>query len=310
MEDTKICPYCGKQIMATAKKCRYCGEWLDKDVASEKEVKMIPCPICGEKIKEHTEICPYCNEKVSNEKEIKSGLGDTYNPSNNPSSLKSIHDKEQNKRLLYGGGIVFLFSVIIVLIFFNYHKQPDNINVQQVDNASVSDASTSSQINLPKEVLLDASSDDRKCVYYVNDTCCIKQNTQTSELTYILNIKEGTVQLSNIKDNDGEELAAFKIAAKKVDSSSRYILFALDRESCEMESYEFVGYDTYKDEYRYFGTGRGVYSDSSEFFDDDLVVLKECRVTNMETASCAADYDYATLNNYYDFDGNYKYSSS
>ena len=31
MEETKKCPYCGKDIMATAKKCRFCGEWLDKD---------------------------------------------------------------------------------------------------------------------------------------------------------------------------------------------------------------------------------------------------------------------------------------
>lgn len=34
MEETKKCPYCGKEIMATAKKCRFCGEWLDKDTAS------------------------------------------------------------------------------------------------------------------------------------------------------------------------------------------------------------------------------------------------------------------------------------
>lgn len=30
IEDTKVCPYCGEQIKAGARKCRYCGEWFDK----------------------------------------------------------------------------------------------------------------------------------------------------------------------------------------------------------------------------------------------------------------------------------------
>ncbi len=28
MSDTKICPFCGEEILSTAKKCKYCGEWL------------------------------------------------------------------------------------------------------------------------------------------------------------------------------------------------------------------------------------------------------------------------------------------
>ena len=28
--DTKQCPYCGEEILAAAKKCKHCGEWLEK----------------------------------------------------------------------------------------------------------------------------------------------------------------------------------------------------------------------------------------------------------------------------------------
>ncbi len=32
----KICPYCGKEILEVAKKCRYCGRWLDGNVPVDK----------------------------------------------------------------------------------------------------------------------------------------------------------------------------------------------------------------------------------------------------------------------------------
>ena len=32
---TKTCPYCGEEILAIAKKCKHCGEFLDKEVITD-----------------------------------------------------------------------------------------------------------------------------------------------------------------------------------------------------------------------------------------------------------------------------------
>lgn len=57
MNETKVCPYCGEEILAVAKKCKHCGEWLDKPKQPQKS-----CPVCGETIDAKAEICPFCKE--------------------------------------------------------------------------------------------------------------------------------------------------------------------------------------------------------------------------------------------------------
>ena len=61
MEETKRCPYCGEKILAVAKKCKHCGEWLETK-ESEKEKKA--CPICGELVDADLEVCTYCKEPI------------------------------------------------------------------------------------------------------------------------------------------------------------------------------------------------------------------------------------------------------
>ena len=60
----KVCPYCGEDIKASARKCRYCGEWLDREPAKPQRV-MIECPVCGEEVEQGTDTCPYCHEHIS-----------------------------------------------------------------------------------------------------------------------------------------------------------------------------------------------------------------------------------------------------
>ena len=56
MNETKSCPYCGEEILATAKKCKHCGKWLEKK-----------CPQCGESFRsEHmdSQCCKVCGAKL------------------------------------------------------------------------------------------------------------------------------------------------------------------------------------------------------------------------------------------------------
>lgn len=53
MENMKKCPFCGNEILGIAKKCKYCGQWLE-----------IECPFCAETIPANTKICPHCNSNL------------------------------------------------------------------------------------------------------------------------------------------------------------------------------------------------------------------------------------------------------
>jgi predicted RNA-binding Zn-ribbon protein involved in translation (DUF1610 family) len=95
MNEKRCCPYCGKEIMAAAKKCRFCGKWLTADNApvnntsegiptvtqtpqenvvvrynttettQENTSQTRACPYCGEEILASAKKCKHCGSWLS-----------------------------------------------------------------------------------------------------------------------------------------------------------------------------------------------------------------------------------------------------
>lgn len=131
----KLCPHCGKEILAAAKKCRYCKQWIE-----EKTLNMVPCPICGEEIEEGTTICPHCQEKIDSDAKI-----DVVSSQDLPTQIDGA-SKKQYPWLKYA--VACLLAVcLIALIWSIVHSQANSANNQSSElitsSASVSEISSS-----------------------------------------------------------------------------------------------------------------------------------------------------------------------
>ena len=91
----KICPHCGGEILAVAKKCKHCGQWLDED-APKPSPATIRCPICDEDIPADSVICPEC--------------GETLKPASTPVE-EPAHEEPQKKKSTWWIWILLLLLI-------------------------------------------------------------------------------------------------------------------------------------------------------------------------------------------------------
>ena len=102
---TKVCPYCGEEILAAAKKCKHCGKWLEKK-----------CPQCGEWVNAEAKKCRYCGywfdpwqrrlqEKAEEEK--------NKQPPSAEEMQAAIEEKKDDEK---AGCLMWIESIVIISV--------------------------------------------------------------------------------------------------------------------------------------------------------------------------------------------------
>lgn len=123
-QETKQCPYCGEEILAVAKKCKHCGEWLEHP---QQHQQMTVCPTCGEETPTDNPMCQQCGEPIA------TTSSPTQQPvSFSPSLVKGLWSAQTNEKLTsWLPLIVALFTLIIYvgqfvsLSFMHYDPDMD-----------------------------------------------------------------------------------------------------------------------------------------------------------------------------------------
>ena len=121
MENTKKCPYSGETILATAKKCNYCGEELPVEKEETTQKKMTTCPACGEEIEENIKECPYCHESVIQNNSTK----EVETPMESPQVTSPLTNESHDETNNINEQTPSFFEYYFVDVFFKHYADFD-----------------------------------------------------------------------------------------------------------------------------------------------------------------------------------------
>lgn len=140
MEDTKICPYCGEEIKAVAKKCRFCGQWLNEDT-NEVATK-------GEEVKPQ-DVAPV-EQVAPNEEAEEDKATDTVVPSKPDCETSSKVSAGSKKSAVYWLVGILAAVVLVGIGFLLGNRKSDTTPAEQEQTAEIEE--TNPDIQLKKRI--------------------------------------------------------------------------------------------------------------------------------------------------------------
>jgi hypothetical protein len=132
-KETKICPHCGEEILAIAKKCKYCKQWIEQPATDENPAAN-PAPATAE------EVAPLSNDEIP-EEVVEEKPVSTYHPPVKVPSYSSepeedTDDNGSNNILPIIIAVIAIALVAFMIICARSSKSPyaasEETNVEEV----------------------------------------------------------------------------------------------------------------------------------------------------------------------------------
>ena len=115
---TKNCPFCGEDILTAAKKCKHCGQWLEKE-----------CPHCHKWIKITAKKCRFCKQWIDGNDPV-----DDDSPNNQQTIVYNIYQEEEGENSLVGClGYLIIFVVIGLVAWFTLPSEVKHIEKSKTE---------------------------------------------------------------------------------------------------------------------------------------------------------------------------------